>query len=228
MTTTTVLPTRQQIAVRDALSHPRLSTFEAVTTAYPVVSGAVELYAWNAQVSGALLTPLHICEVVIRNAVSDALTRVYGHQWPWLAGFVNSLPNSGKWKMRDYLCAVTRRYPAATTSTGKLIAELSPNFWEKMFTGRFDAMVWNPHLFTVFPYLNSSLGVQHERAVIFGKLNKIRALRNRVAHHEYIFSRNIFSDFQDMQDLIACRCDETAKWVYRNQQVVSLLSQRPR
>ncbi len=79
----TIVPTTLQ-AVKTALSSARMSTYE---TASCDSSLALELYAWNAQVSGALLTPLHICEVVIRNAVSDVLESLYGEKWPWSAGF---------------------------------------------------------------------------------------------------------------------------------------------
>lgn len=53
----------------------------------PPMRGAIELYDWNAQVSAAFLAPLHLCEVVIRNAVSDAIAAVYRPLRPWHAGF---------------------------------------------------------------------------------------------------------------------------------------------
>ena len=59
--------------IKDALTAARMSTYEAATAATPQLAGALALYAWNAQVSAALMAPLHICEVVIRNAVADAL-----------------------------------------------------------------------------------------------------------------------------------------------------------
>lgn len=81
-------------AVRDSISVARIGTYEAATGASgDDDSRALALYAWNAQVSAALLAPLHICEVVIRNAVADALEAVYGPRWPWETTFVLSLPN---------------------------------------------------------------------------------------------------------------------------------------
>ena len=77
-------------AVKDVLSHARLSTYEKATTK----SSAIELYVWNAHVSGAMLLPLHICEVRIRNGISDMLTKVYGPKWAWSTGFEKSLPAS--------------------------------------------------------------------------------------------------------------------------------------
>jgi len=40
------------------------------------------LYAWNAQLSAAMMAPLHVCEVVVRNAVADALTAVFREREP--------------------------------------------------------------------------------------------------------------------------------------------------
>lgn len=60
-----------------------MATYDATVGATsPGDQCALELYAWNALVSAALLMPLHICEVVLRNAVADALQSVYGTNWP--------------------------------------------------------------------------------------------------------------------------------------------------
>jgi hypothetical protein len=91
-------------AVRTAISPARMGTFE---TAVPIVDDAdpraLALYAWNARISAALLAPLHICEIVVRNAVSDAIEQVYGPRWPWQIGFEQSLPSprSGYNPQRD-------------------------------------------------------------------------------------------------------------------------------
>ncbi|WP_215845050.1 hypothetical protein [Candidatus Pantoea bituminis] len=101
--------------IRDALSTARMSTYDLA-----VVAGgksALDLYAWNAEISGALLGPLHLCEIVIRNAVSDALTTVYQQNWPWNPSFERSLPQQRK----NELIATRNRHP----NTGKVIPDLT-------------------------------------------------------------------------------------------------------
>jgi hypothetical protein len=73
-------------AIKAALSPARLATYErAAGVQADDDVAALELYAWNAKVSGTLLAPLHVCEVVIRNAVAHALETVYGGQsMDWL------------------------------------------------------------------------------------------------------------------------------------------------
>ena len=62
-------------SVRLALSPPRVSTYLlALKDRPPSLDRAIELYVWNGQLGAALLTPISVCEVVIRNAVDDALT----------------------------------------------------------------------------------------------------------------------------------------------------------
>jgi len=123
-------------AVKKALSSARMSTYEVAVAHNDIATLA--LYAWNAQVSAALLAPLHICEVVVRNAVSDTLEAIYGARWPWSNGFEQSLPDPrlGYSQRKDLQQARSR-----AQTTGKVIPELKFVFWQKMFTGRYDARV---------------------------------------------------------------------------------------
>jgi hypothetical protein len=211
-------------SIKDALSSPRVGTYEAATTGTPLLSSALALYAWNAQVSAAMLAPLHLCEVVIRNVVSDAISAVHGPRWPWAAAFVRSLPNSGAgYSPRGDLMAAR----AGAATTGKVIPELKFVFWQKMFTSRFDADIWAPHLRTSLPHADATKTVAQVRQLVYGELEQIRKLRNRIAHHEPIFTRNLADDFQKVHDLIAFRCPITAGWMAINQQASALIAAKP-
>ena len=147
-------------AVKAALSPARMGTYEV---AAGVQVSALIFYAWNAQVSGALLFPLHICEVVVRNAVADALEAIYGARWPWSPTFERSLPDplQGYSARKDLQSA--RR---AASTTGKVIPELKFVFWQKMFTSRYDTRVWNPHLRCVMPNLEPAKTISGLRKAI--------------------------------------------------------------
>lgn len=217
--------------VRDALSANRMGTYEqakgvtkaGLTLPLPL-DRALELYAWNAQISAAFMHPLHLCEVVIRNGVADTIEMVYGTAWPWSVGFLQSLPNpaSGYNMHRDLLSARNGMH-----TTGKVIPELSFAFWERMFTGRNDRRLWNPHLLQCFPNFPASLPVADCRHQMFNALKQIRLLRNRIAHHEPIFSRNLVSDFQTIYNVIAFRSHDAANWMNGHQQVSTLLASCP-
>ena len=96
-----------------------------------------------------------------------------------------------------------------------------------MFTSRYDSRLWNPHLIQEFPNLTPTTPINKLRRDIYNELEQIRKLRNRIAHHEPIFNRNLIDDFQNITDLINSRCKITATWMIENQQALTLINARP-
>jgi hypothetical protein len=186
---------------------------------------ALTLYAWNAEVSASMLSPLHICEVVIRNAVSDALEALYGPRWPWNATFERSLPTAahGYYDPRHDLQSVRKR----EHTTGKVIPELKFVCWQKMFTGRYDTRIWDPHLRRVLPNLDPAKSIADLRKQTYAQLEQMRLLRNRIAHHEPIFNRSLADDHQTIHDLVAARCSVTAGWLKSYERATSVIASKP-
>jgi hypothetical protein len=212
-------------AVNAALSLPRMTTYIAAAgVSQEDDLSALELYAWNAAISGALLAPLHICEVVIRNAVADALEAVYGNRWPWSLTFERSLPahSVGYNPQKDLQSA-----RSVATTTGMVIPELKLVFWQKMFTRRYDARLWDIHLKRVLPNLDVAQSVASLRQVVYFDLEQLRKLRNRIAHHEPIFSRNLNDDLTKVMELVRFRCSITAQWMKENNQANSVIAAKP-
>lgn len=215
----------QTAAVSAALSVPRMSTYVAVCAGAPDSGvAALELYAWNAAVSAAMLAPLHVCEVVMRNAVADVLELVYTEQWPWSQAFERSLPDpvQGYSPRRDLQAA--RR---SANTAGAVIPELKFVFWQKMFTSRYDSRLWGRHLLRVLPNLDGRRTVSASRESVYADLEQLRKLRNRIAHHEPIFARDLTADLQKIVELVRFRCAVTAQWMCDNQQVDAVIAARP-
>ena len=212
-------------AAKEFLSPARIETYEIATgTSGDEDSRALALYAWNAQVSSALLAPLHICEVVIRNVAAEALEAVYGPRWPWETTFVLSLPNpSRNYNSRRDLTSVAARQP----TTGKVIPELKFVFWQEMFTYRHDVRLWNVHLKRIFPSHDPTNTVVSLRNAIYADLEAVRKLRNRIAHHEPIFARNLRGDFDRIVKMVKRRSPLVASWMVGNQSASRLISQSP-
>ncbi len=208
-------------AVKKSLSPARMTTYEAATANE---AEALMLYVWNAQVSAALLMPLHICEVVMRNTVSEALEATYGHRWPWSQGFERSLPNPPVGYNSCHDLHAARR---TSDTTGKLIPELKFVFWQKMFTSRHDTRLWDRYLFNVLPNVDQNKSASTIRQSVYQDLEVIRTLRNRIAHHEPIFNRNLAADFQLIENLIKLRCRLTADWMVKHQQALSMINDKP-
>lgn len=212
-------------AVTIVISSPRISTYEDATGGKKTDSlDALNLYAWNADVSGALLVPLHICEVAIRNAVTEAIEKVYGDQWPWSVGFERSLPNPSRIfsPKRDLINARSNQ-PTA----GKVIPELKFAFWQSIFTSRHDQRLWSPYFDSIFPNMDTSKSIQERRKLIYDELEQVRRLRNRIAHHEPIFNRNLTDDYQKILSLISYRCPVTAAWLNERQRATEIIPQKP-
>lgn len=76
----------------DIISAPRFATYLQAKGGH--VADALELYAWNAEVSAAFMVPLHLAEVAIRNAAAEAIEAVHGANWPWVKGFIRGLPRA--------------------------------------------------------------------------------------------------------------------------------------
>ena len=198
-------------AVRKALSPARLATFEIAAAAQGDEGlAALDLYAWNARVSAALLAPLHICEIVVRNAIAEAIEQVYGSAWPWSPGFERSLPDPlREWSQRKEMVSARRRF----RTTGQVIPELKFVFWQNLMTQRNDLRLWVPYLHHVFPNLDSGVPVPPLRHGIYLDLKVLRELRNRIAHHEPVLKRDLMADYQRMLRLVDQRCRITSAWM---------------
>lgn len=208
--------------VRIALSPARTSTYLFAQKVFPpCLDKALLLYRWNVELSGAIYWNLATCEVVVRNAVDDALSAVYGPDWPWSPAFIYDLNAEGKLILQK-----AKQIAGTSASTGNVIAELNFGFWEKMFKASFDATVWNVHLHRVFPQLTNP-NVQAARADIAAKLKSIRNLRNRIAHHEPLFHMHVQPVLDTVQRIVKLRCLDTASWIAGTSTVASVLSKRP-
>lgn len=209
------------LAIQAALSAPRLSTYLRATEGD--MNRALELYGWNARMSSALMLPAHFAEVSTRNAVADALTAVYGPRWPWSASFAGSLPNPSRgYNQRGDLAMECRR----TTTEGKVIAELKFVFWQKMFTSRHDDRVWSSQIQAQLPHA-AEARPDALRARVYADLEAIRTLRNRIAHHEPIFTRDLSKDLTRLVNLVETRSTEVADWVRTMEHVTRVLAEKP-
>lgn len=215
-------------SIKASLSAARIGTYEnALGGAASVqrTEKALKLYMWNAQISAAFFVPLHLCEVITRNAVSEVLETVYGARWPWSLGFERSLPNPAHgYKPKVDLMTVT----GSQATTGKVIPELKFVFWQKMLTGRFDNRLWSNHILTAFPHAAAlGLNAAQLRQNLYNDLETVRKLRNRIAHHEPIISRNLEDDFATIKRIIAYRCQHSLEWMQNNQMLLPLLTLKP-
>jgi len=112
-------------------------------------------------------------------------------------------------------------------TVSKVVSELNFAFWEKVFTQGQDSRIWDAHLRTVLPGIPTGLTVAQARAKIFLDLERIRKFRNRIAHHEPIFARNLPSEYASIRGLVEYRRPDAANWLDKVERVSGLIAIRP-
>tara|TARA_R110000824_G_scaffold13067_2_gene57008 strand:- start:1499 stop:2155 length:657 start_codon:yes stop_codon:yes gene_type:complete len=206
----------------NVFSAPRFATYLQAKNNVP--EDALALYQWNLELSAAFIVPLQICEVAVRNSIADALEMVHGPNWPRSNGLIRRLPNpQRRFSPTTELLNVSRMQP----TTGKVVAELKFVFWESMLTATHDNDLWNPHFRTVFPHTDAGKSVQQLRHEAHDQVFKIRKFRNRIAHHEPIFVRNIAEEYDRIKTVIGWKCQTAAGWLDRVQTITALNQNRP-
>jgi len=210
------------VSIPHIISEPRFATY--LRHCENDRRAALSLYQWNLEISSAFIVPLHLLEVSIRNAVVEALEDVHTSNWPWTQGFIISLPNPNSgYSPRQHLQGIAQRQP----TMGKVVAELNLVFWERMFTRRHDSRIWSGRVNPLFENAPAEYSAKQIRAAIHDDLRQIRGLRNRIAHHEPIFSRELSADYETIYRLMLWRSAITSEWMNDIQTVTKLISERP-
>ncbi|MFN7835772.1 MAG: hypothetical protein ACK5NY_08320 [Burkholderiaceae bacterium] len=88
---------------------------------------------------------------------------------------------------------------------GKVIAELTFGFWLQLTDAKLEHKLWVPYLHKAFAPRKAP-----KRAVLNQKLEKLRQLRNRVAHHEPIFHLDLLEAHRRILEVSLLLCQATA------------------
>jgi hypothetical protein len=175
---------------------------------------AIQLYRINIPVSQVLYGALHGYEIAFRNSMHDQLKAYFGQE-----NWYDAAPLDGT--HRDMVANAGSNCGTAYVPVGKIIAELPLGFWTGLVAARYEQSLWVPCLRKAFP--NSTM----PRAKRYPVLCDIKALRNRVAHHERILGRKerLYAGLhpihrtelslppETVPDCIEWICKDTAQWV---------------
>lgn len=206
--------------VATALSTERLAPYLRAMNGN--LAEAVRLYEWNLAVSGALYEALGILEVALRNALSEQLAAHHGT----LAGHWYDDPLGVlSVQAADDIAAARHRVAKLRRgeSPGRLIAELNLGFWKFLLARRYEATLWTAHLRHAFPNLRPQ-----NRATVYGALDALHALRNRVAHHEPIHKRDLSADMLTIYRVLDWMDPDVRAWAVSLSRLQPLIAARPR
>jgi hypothetical protein len=178
---------------------------------------AIRLYERNTRFSGALYCSIQGLEVCLRNAVHRSLTAAYGPDWfDHLTMLRYPLPQKLEAAKSNILG------DGKLLTPGRVVAELSFGFWTALLSAKYEKCLWVPCLHRAFPYAfagpefgTTASGAPRRvnRQDIARRLDGIRQLRNRIAHHESIIRRRLDEDFLSIIETTAWICPTTSAWL---------------
>lgn len=199
-------------------SAPRLTKYLAAGQGNQ--ADALALYAWNTAISAAFYGPLQALEICLRNAFDRELATHFGAVWWQNAGFL--LTSFIATSVQDAIDGLVREN--RTVDTPHVIAALSFGFWSGL-CGPGKANAHDQHIWR--PALHKAFAAGANRKDIFIKLTDIRKLRNRIAHHEPIFMRNLSDDYLNVLSLVTSLYPDILPWVEHHSRVPDILAARP-
>lgn len=158
-------------------------------------------YLHNVALCEALYTPLGFLEVALRNSIHSNLSVLHGSSsWYMLPGVFEDYQQRA-------INQVSRRIrgEGKSVTPDRVVSELNFGFWVALLSTPYDARFWRPqhsrYLKTSFPHIAKN---QRQRPVIYKRYNELRALRNRVFHHETIWNRaTLQRDYRHIGEAIA-------------------------
>lgn len=159
---------------------------------------AVALYEFNSRLSASAWSTVADVEVVLRNALADAIAAQHSTRRPssssrWYDG--PSWFHTGQWFTDKTLKAIKQAMRRAKDpgpgapprpGEGRVIAEFNLGFWRYLLIARYEHSLWNPAMRSRFPALSHLSGADSRKAV-HARVERLNYLRNRIAHHEPIY-----------------------------------------
>jgi hypothetical protein len=196
-----------------AMSPARFRTYREASETR---SAALALYTWNTATSAAFYGPLQSLEITLRNAIHSLLSTTRGSRW-----FDDDqvLRPAERRKVGD---ATRHLYELGRQPTpGRVVAELPFGFWVALFANAYDTTIWRTDLHKLF-----TPRVKHRQG-LHDALDRLRTLRNRIAHHEPIFQRNLHEDYRRIRNLVGFLSQPTLAWLDHHSTVPSRIDLAP-
>jgi hypothetical protein len=205
--------------IEATLSVDRLAVFRQAAAGD--LERAIDLYCWNAAMAAAFFGPLGIMEVGLRNALDRELIRAFTVPWYDDPKFL-AIDSAFAPRIYDTKKKITARGKAVVQP--RVIAELSFGFWVNLLRpgpgGSYVHTLWGPALSRAFR-------PRVKRSFVAGCLDPLLKFRNRVAHHEPIFSRNLGGQYASILWIIGQVAPNIVSWVQHHARVNECITNGP-
>jgi len=186
---------------------------------------AVRLYTWNTAMCAAFYGPLQALEIALRNAMHRELAARYGEEW--YDSPAAGLDRGAHERIADARTTAQRARHTATPS--RVVATLPFGFWVALLSaggrtervGRkadYEKTLWRPALRDAFPHRTPLTRRQAHAPLV-----ALRALRNRIAHHEPVFARPLREDHDRILEVTGWMSPDVRAWIEQHSRVPRLL-----
>ena len=212
------------------------------------IDRARELYLWAADLAGALFSTIAFVEVGLRNAMDRRLRAWndqqgidYGEEWALrkgaapllyelvthksLASAQNSASEQSRLRPKSHprrLVAITHDDVVSHFMFGTWVYLIKPRVWNQPLQCQ---QLWQECLSCAFPYADPS---DSGRERLGDQLDRVRKLRNRVAHHENLLSVDIRRRLRDMLGILALIDPKLPDLAMQSNRVRTLVRADPR
>ena len=185
---------------------------------------AIKLYRWNAALSQSLLWPLQCMEVCIRNSIALALVDKYGPGWHLDATFLSVLDNKDASRLDDAIQRQSRQRSTPRPGVDPVVADLSFGFWSALASKKYEIPIgWQRRIRVSFPHIPQGVDIRS----VAGPMQRIRDLRNRVAHHEPIFHLKLRSKYNEVMCLTNWSSPDVEWMVRQSCRFQEILANKP-
>lgn len=196
---------------------------------------SLALYEWNLDLAGAVLHDVAHVEVAIRNAFNQVFIAHWEGTQSWMVDASSPVQQPLQRRRRGQLIDVNARNRTSISEAltrihskqptlDQVIAELPFGFWRHMTDAAHEKTVWIPDISRVFPPGTSRKLIEQNLAII-------NVVRNRVSHHEPLFSSSRRQEVEQAHTAIthleSLLLPQLADHTDRTSRITKLLASQP-
>jgi hypothetical protein len=204
--------------LRRLLSPARLAEYEHRFPSESV--RALRLHCWNTELCGAMYEILQFLEVGLRNSIHVSLSERRGREdwWACPALRLHRVSENMIFDATDTLVRTKGGW-----APDDVVAQLPFGFWVGLFARHYEHVLWYRGLRAAVPGYRA-----HRRDPLYRELDRLRTLRNRIAHHRPIYHRHLAADHESALRLLGYLGGGLETMVAKHSRVPGLLARGPR
>ncbi len=223
-------------SLRKAMSDERLGKY--LNFADNNLEKALELHSWNCELAASLHTPVQYLELILRNACHTELQNIFGEDWfnnlptgpnPNLSPRQN--PPATDTDVWDYLHSEIKVVKGRLKNQQRnpdnppcVVAGLSFGFWVAIFTKKLDDQFYRAGLYKI---LKSQRRTRKLRGKFHEKLERLKGLRNRIAHYEPLLHYDLVKAHALIITTATYIDEDSADWIKHHSKFTEVWSNPP-